>query len=66
MKRFKNKVALVTASSTGIGFGISRQFALEGATVIISSRKQKNVEEAVKLLTDEGLKAVAFPCHVGS
>lgn len=63
-KRFTGKVTLVTASSTGIGYGISERFAREGATVIISSRKQKNVDEAVKKLKDQGLDAHGFVCHV--
>ena len=37
-QRFRNKICVVTASSTGIGFGISKLFAEEGATVIINSR----------------------------
>lgn len=65
MNRYKEKIALVTASSTGIGFGISRRLAREGATVIISSRNAKNVEHAVQELKKEGLDAVGFPCHVG-
>lgn len=66
LRRFEKKIALVTASSTGIGFGISEKFAREGATVIISSRKQKNVDEAVKKLRDQHLEAYGFVCHVGS
>jgi dehydrogenase/reductase SDR family protein 4 len=65
-RRFEGKVVLTTASSTGIGFGISKRLAEEGAHVIISSRSQKNVDEAVKKLTDRGLKAVGCVCHVGN
>ena len=66
-QRFKNKVCLVTASSTGIGFAISRRLAQEGATVIISSRKEENVLKAVKSLKDEGFPKVGgFVCHVGN
>ena len=36
---FKDKTLLVTASSTGIGFAISKEFGLEGANLIITSRK---------------------------
>lgn len=38
--RFEGKVAVVTASTQGIGFGIAERLGLEGASVVISSRKQ--------------------------
>ena len=65
LKRYENKIAFITGSSIGIGFGIAKRMAQEGATVIISSRKEKNVEQAVTKLKNEGLSAVGFPCHVG-
>lgn len=39
-KRFEGKVVIVTASTQGIGFTIAERLALEGASVVISSRKQ--------------------------
>jgi len=40
----KGKVAIITASSTGIGKGIAESLAREGVKVIISSRSQKHVD----------------------
>ncbi|WP_281280631.1 SDR family NAD(P)-dependent oxidoreductase [Salibacterium salarium] len=37
-KRFKNKVALVTGGSSGIGRAIARRLCDEGATVITAQR----------------------------
>ncbi|EAR87988.2 enoyl-(acyl carrier) reductase (macronuclear) [Tetrahymena thermophila SB210] len=64
-RRFENKVAIVTASSTGIGLDISKRLALEGATVIINSRSQKNVTEAVEMIRQLGGKAEGLVCHAG-
>lgn len=64
LRRFEDKIVLVTASSTGIGFAISERLASEGATVIISSRKKENVDQAVSEITKQGFKAIGFPCNV--
>lgn len=62
----ESKIALVTASTEGIGFSIAQRLAQSGATVIVSSRKQTNVDRAVKQLHDEGFKsATGLACHVG-
>uniref|UniRef100_B4N5H9 GK20583 n=1 Tax=Drosophila willistoni TaxID=7260 RepID=B4N5H9_DROWI len=47
MKRLAGKVAVVTASTDGIGFAIAKRLAEDGAAVVISSRKQKNVDNAL-------------------
>ncbi|KAM5235918.1 dehydrogenase/reductase SDR family member 4 isoform 1-T1 [Ctenodactylus gundi] len=60
-----NKVALVTASTEGIGFAISRRLAQDGAHVVVSSRKQQNVDRAVAKLQGEGLSVTGTVCHVG-
>ncbi|XP_006835481.1 PREDICTED: dehydrogenase/reductase SDR family member 4-like isoform X4 [Chrysochloris asiatica] len=60
-----NKVALVTASTDGIGFAIARRLAQDGAHVIVSSRKQQNVDRAVATLQGEGLSVTGTVCHVG-
>ncbi|XP_031217503.1 dehydrogenase/reductase SDR family member 2, mitochondrial-like [Mastomys coucha] len=59
------KVAVVTGSTKGIGFAIARRLAQDGAHVVISSRKQENVDEAVTILKEEGLSVTGTVCHVG-
>lgn len=65
--RLQDKVAIVTASTDGIGFAIAKRLAEEGAYVIISSRKEKNVQKALSELHDAGLKKTfGIPCHVAN
>ena len=64
-KRLVGKVAIVTASTAGIGLGIARRLAMEGAKVVISSRRARNVEETVDSLQKEGLAVAGIACHVG-
>lgn len=65
VKRLEGKICVVTASSDGIGFAIAKRLGFEGAKVVVSSRKQANVEEAVKSLKDQGISDVlGVTCHV--
>ncbi|XP_052818962.1 dehydrogenase/reductase SDR family member 4-like isoform X1 [Mya arenaria] len=64
MGKFTGKVAIVTASSDGIGLSIAERLATEGAAVMVSSRKQANVDKAVGDLRKKGLKVAGIVCHV--
>jgi dehydrogenase/reductase SDR family protein 4 len=66
MKRLQSKVAIVTASTRGIGFEIARRLCSEGASVVISSRKQDAVQAAVDTLRKQGLVVEGTSCHVGN
>merc|ERR1712042_272594 len=63
--KLSGKVAIVTASTDGIGFGIAENLARHGASVMISSRKAANVTSAVEKLQAEGLSVGGTVCHVG-
>lgn len=49
----EGKVALVTGASKGIGRAIAAQMAASGAKVMLSSRKQDQLEEAASTMTGE-------------
>lgn len=65
-KRLENKVCVVTASTEGIGFAIAKRLGLEGGKIVVSSRKQKNVDEAVKALQNQGIEVTGTTCHVAN
>jgi gluconate 5-dehydrogenase len=51
------KTALVTGSTRGIGLALARGLAQAGAQVIVNSRQQAAVDQAVAALDREGLRA---------
>ena len=59
------KVALVAASSKGLGYGVARALAQEGAKVSLCSRSWQQVGKAAKRLTEEtGAETMATECDV--
>ena len=53
--QLKDKTALVTGSTTGIGFAAASLFAREGASVVINGRSKQRVDEAVdRILKENG------------
>ncbi len=61
----KDKVALVAASSKGLGYGVARALAAEGAKVSLCSRSWQQVGKAAKRLADEtGAETLATECDV--
>ncbi|RZJ73263.1 SDR family oxidoreductase [Flavobacterium sp.] len=51
--QLKNKTALVTGSTAGIGFATAKLLAKEGAKVFINGRKQAGIDEAIERLKQE-------------
>ncbi len=57
----KDKVIMVAASSKGLGYGIARQAAMEGAIVSMASRSEKKIVQAAERIRQEVPEAAIFP-----
>lgn len=64
--RLKNKVAVVTGGSGGIGFAICQAFAAEGASIVISDLDKAKSEECAAKLVQSGANAIAIQADVSS
>ena len=59
MKRMEGKVVLITGGARGIGYGIAKAFAEEGANIVITGRTASTLNEARENLeADYGIEAL--------
>ena len=62
---FRDKVALITAASGGLGFAIAKELAAEGATVVMSARNQDKLAAAavaIRSATGVDVKTILADC----
>ncbi|HXD93057.1 MAG TPA: glucose 1-dehydrogenase [Bacteroidia bacterium] len=65
MSKLKNKVAIVTGASKGIGASIAKHFAAEGAKVVVNYASSKEAaDKVVKAIIDNGGIAIAVQADV--
>ena len=64
VSRFNGKVALVTGGTSGIGRAAAAAFAKEGATVIVSGRREEEGGETVRLVQQAGAEGRFVRCDV--
>jgi NAD(P)-dependent dehydrogenase (short-subunit alcohol dehydrogenase family) len=67
LERFdlRNKVAVVTGASKGIGEAVAHLLANQGAKVVVSSRKLTDVEAVAAEIRNKGKEAIAIACNAG-
>lgn len=56
----QGKTALVTGGSRGLGLQMAEALGEQGARIVISARKQEELDEAVAHLTERGIEASAI------
>ncbi|TMU54600.1 glucose 1-dehydrogenase [Flagellimonas algicola] len=58
---FKNKVVLITGTSSGIGKGAALEFAQKGAKVVLASRNKERNLELLREIESLGTEAIFIP-----
>ncbi|MBW1904184.1 MAG: SDR family oxidoreductase [Deltaproteobacteria bacterium] len=64
-KRLRDKVAIVTGASRGIGAAIAAHMAEEGAKVVLVSRKIEGLQAVADEIRGNSGDATPIPCHAG-
>ncbi|WP_353145191.1 SDR family oxidoreductase [Chryseobacterium sp.] len=59
MQRFKNKTALITGGTNGMGFATAQRFVEEGGSVIITGRSENTVTNALEKLGNQAFGIVS-------
>ena len=60
MDSLKNKVAIITGASSGIGYATAKLFAQKGAKVVVGARRKKELDKLVSEIKKEGGEAITL------
>ena len=66
MFNLKGRVAVITGASSGLGKGMAKAFAEQGADIAILARRVERLEELKKELESLGVKVLPIKCDVTS
>lgn len=62
----QNQVVFITGAASGIGYAIGKEFAIQGANVVLSDFNEEKVFQAALELRNEGYKVTGIRCDVTS
>ena len=62
MRRFTNKIVVITGGTSGIGLAAAKKFIKEGAKVVLTGRSPQSVGDAQKEIGTDGV-AIAADGH---
>lgn len=63
MKKLQGKIAVITGANSGMGLETAKRFVSEGAEVVITGRRKKELDEAVKYI---GSNVISFQGDVSN
>ena len=66
MFNLKNRVAVISGASSGLGMQMSKAFAKQGANLVILARRIERLESLKEELEKEGVKVLPIKCDVTS
>ncbi|MBM4398120.1 MAG: SDR family oxidoreductase [Deltaproteobacteria bacterium] len=64
MGGFGGKVVLITGASSGIGEALAREFAREGASLVLAARREDRLRALADDLSKTGTRSVVVACDV--
>ena len=58
------KVAVITGGGSGIGLAMTRVFAANGYSVVITGREAKRLQKAASGISDDKKQVTCIPCDI--
>ena len=64
MNRLEGKVAIITGGNSGVGAATAEKFAKEGAKVVITARREAQLEEVAAKIREAGGEVLPIPSDI--